>query len=121
MDRNTDSVKRVILADGFAIPLDEKSFDHAINSSSKPVLVDFWADWCSPCHMQAPELDEFASDFADEMKVYKVEVDKAPMLQERFDIVNIPTLMVFVDGKPVKTLIGARDKQVLTKDLESYL
>jgi thioredoxin 1 len=121
MERNEESMKRVVLGEGFAIQADEKSFDQIISTSDKPVLVDFWADWCGPCKMLAPVLDEFAAEYADEMKVVKVELEKAPMLQERFDIMSIPTMMVFVDGSPVQTIVGARDKQLLTKEMEHYL
>ena len=99
MTRKQNSVKRVVLAEGFALPVEEKHFDQIINTASKPVLVDFWASWCGPCDIQAPILDEFAAKYADEVQVIKVEVDKAPLLQERFDIANIPTMVVFVDGK----------------------
>lgn len=121
MQRNEESMKRVVLGEGFAIQADEKSFDQIISTSDKPVLVDFWADWCGPCKMLAPVLDEFAAEYADEMKVVKVELEKAPMLQERFDIMSIPTMMVFVDGSPVQTIVGARDKQLLTKEMKHYL
>jgi len=121
MERNEESMKRVVLGEGFAIQADEKSFDQIISTSDKPVLVDFWAQWCGPCNIQGPILDEFAAEYADSVKVIKIEVDEAPSLQERFDISSIPTLMLFVDGKPVKTLIGARDKKVLTKDLLGYV
>ena len=121
MRRSDKPAKRVILADGYAVPLDEKSFDQYINTTDKPVLVDFWAEWCPPCKMQSPILDEFAATYADEMKVAKVEVDEAPMLMDRFGIANIPTLVVFVDGKMVESFEGARPISQLQKDLGSYL
>ena len=121
MQRNEDSMKRVILAEGYAVPVDEKTFDQVISTSSKPVLVDFWADWCGPCKMQAPILDEFAAKYADQMQVIKVEADKAPLLMERFDISSIPTLMVFVDGKSETSMVGARPLDMLEKELGSYL
>ena len=121
MTRNEDSVKRVVLGKGFALSVDEQQFQNIISTSDTPVLVDFWADWCGPCKMMAPILDDFASEYADDIKVVKVELEKYPSLQERFEITSIPTLMVFKDGKPVETLIGARDKRVLTKDLQGYL
>jgi len=121
MRRNEESVKRVVLAEGYAIPVNEKQFEHTISTSAKPVLVDFWADWCGPCALQAPVLDEFAAKYADDMQVVKVEVDYAPLLMERFDITNIPTLAVFVDGKIVEKLEGARPLDQLQKDLGSYL
>ena len=100
--------------------MEEKHFDQIINTASKPVLVDFWASWCGPCDIQAPILDEFAAKYADEVQVIKVEVDKAPLLQERFDIANIPTMVVFVDGKEQDRLVGARPMQQLEKDLASF-
>jgi len=121
MRRSDKPAKRVILADGYAVPLDEKSFDQYINTTDKPVLVDFWAEWCPPCKLQSPILDEFAATYADEMKVAKVEVDEAPMLMDRFGIANIPTLVVFVDGKMVESFEGARPMSQLQKDLGSYL
>ena len=121
MQRNEDSMKRVILAEGYAVPVDEKTFDQVISTSSKPVLVDFWADWCGPCKMQAPILDEFAAKYADQMQVIKVEADKAPLLMERFDVSSIPTLMVFVDGKSETSMVGARPLDMLEKELGSYL
>ena len=120
MTRKEQSVKRVILAEGFALPVEEKHFDQIINTASKPVLVDFWASWCGPCDIQAPILDEFAAKYADEVQVIKVEVDKAPLLQERFDIANIPTMVVFVDGKEQDRVVGARPMQQLEKDLASF-
>jgi len=121
MRRNEEPSKRVVLAEGYAVPVDEKQFENIISTSAKPVLVDFWADWCGPCAMQSPVLDEFAAKYADEMQVVKVEVDYAPLLMERFDITSIPTLAVFVDGKIVEKLEGARPLEQLQKDLGSFL
>jgi thioredoxin 1 len=120
MNRKQDTVKRVVLAEGFALPVEEKHFDQLITTASKPVVVDFWASWCGPCDMQAPILDDFAAKYADEVQVIKVEVDKAPLLQERFDISNIPTMLVFVDGKEQERLVGARSLEYLEKDLASF-
>tara|TARA_B100000902_G_scaffold26214_1_gene31526 strand:+ start:2270 stop:2656 length:387 start_codon:yes stop_codon:yes gene_type:complete len=120
MTRKQNTVKRVVLAEGFALPVEEKHFDQLITTASKPVVVDFWASWCGPCDMQAPILDDFAAKYADEVQVIKVEVDKAPLLQERFDIVNIPTMLVFVDGKEQERLVGARSLDNLEKDLASF-
>lgn len=121
MNRNEESVKRVVLAEGYVVSVDEKTFDQVISTASKPVLVDFWADWCGPCKMQAPILDDFAAKYADHMQVIKVEADKAPMLMERFDISSIPTLMVFVDGKASTSMVGARPLDLLEKELGAYI
>ena len=121
MRRNEESVKRVVLAEGYAIPVNEKQFEHTISTSAKPVLVDFWADWCEPCALQSPVLDDFAAKYADEMQVIKVEADKAPLLMERFDISSIPTLMVFIDGKAEYSMVGARPLDMLEKELGGYI
>ena len=120
MTRKEQSVKRVILTEGFALPIEEKHFDHIVSTATKPVLVDFWASWCGPCELQAPILDEFAAKYADDVQVVKVEIDSAPLLQERFDITNIPTLLMFVDGVEDSRFIGARPLDQLEKDLQSY-
>jgi len=121
MRRNEEPSKRVVLAEGYAVPVDEKQFENIISTSAKPVLVDFWADWCGPCKAQAPVLDEFAAKYADEMQVIKVEADQAPLLMERFDISSIPTLMVFIDGKVDHSMVGARPLDLLEKELGSYI
>lgn len=121
MKRNDESVKRVVMAEGYAIPVDEKQFEHMISTSAKPVLVDFWADWCGPCKAMAPVLDDFAAKYADDIQVIKVEADKAPLLMERFDISSIPTLMVFIDGKAEYGMVGARPLDMLEKELGGYI
>lgn len=120
MRRNEEPTKRVLLAEGYAVPVDEKQFEHIISTSAKPVLVDFWADWCGPCKMMSPILDEFAAKYADEIQVVKVEADKAPLLMERFDISSIPTMMVFIDGKAEHSMVGARPLDMLEKELGGY-
>lgn len=121
MRRSDEPAKRVILSAGYAIPVDEKQFEHIISTSATPVLVDFWADWCGPCHLQAPVLDEFAAKYADTFRVVKVEAEKTPLLMERFDIKSLPTLMVFVDGKAVETMVGARPLDLLEKSMGPYV
>tara|TARA_R110000868_G_scaffold255736_1_gene512341 strand:- start:395 stop:781 length:387 start_codon:yes stop_codon:yes gene_type:complete len=121
MLRDRESVKRVVVAEGYAVPVDENHFEHIVSTSAKPVLVDFWADWCGPCEAMAPVLDEFAAKYADDIQVIKVEADKAPFLMDRFDIANIPTLMVFVDGKVQHSAVGAMPLDMLEKELSSYI
>ena len=86
------------------------SFDEAISSSTTPVLVDFWAEWCGPCKMIAPVLDEISSENSDKIKIVKVNVDENPDLARRFEVMSIPTLIVFKDGDVAKRLVGAKNK-----------
>lgn len=97
--------------------LTSDNFDEVVLHSTKSVLVDFWATWCGPCRMLAPTVAELAEEHAESLTVGKVDVDDAPNLASRFDIVSIPTLILFRDGKPAARAIGYRTKQ----ELESLL
>lgn len=90
---------------------DESQFEQEIIKSTEMILVDFYADWCGPCKMVAPILEEIAQEGI--VQVAKVNVDQQPKLAERFGILSIPTMIVFQDGKEKKKLIGARSKQDL--------
>ena len=85
------------------------------------MLVDFWAEWCGPCKMIAPILEEIAEEQAGKLKVAKLNVDEAPAIAQRFEVMSIPTLIVFQDGKPAKRLVGAKPKAALVKDLSEFL
>ena len=89
--------------------------------TSTPVLVDFWAEWCSPCRMTAPILEDLAREKAGKIKIVKVNVDQNPATAGRFNILSIPTLILFEDGQPVETLIGAMSKDALLAKLGSHL
>lgn len=101
--------------------LTQETFDSTINSSTAPVLVDFWAEWCGPCKMIAPVLDELATEQAGKAVVAKLNIDDAPELAARFGITSIPTLIVFKNGQPVKTLRGVQSKSTLTASLAAAL
>jgi len=101
--------------------LTDASFDETINSASEPVIVDFWAEWCGPCKMIAPILDEIATEQAGKLTVAKLNIDDNPEAARRFDVMSIPTLIVFQDGQPKKKLIGAKGKGQLLEELSEFL
>jgi thioredoxin 2 len=86
-----------------------------------PVLVDFWAEWCAPCRMTAPVLEDLAREKAGQIKIVKVNVDQNPATSEQYNIRSIPTLILFKDGRPVETLVGAMSKNALLESLGPHL
>jgi thioredoxin 2 len=100
---------------------DAATFDAAISSSSLPVVVDFWAPWCGPCRMMAPELDKAAKDAAGEWLIVKVNTDAVPELGERYRIRSIPTLAIFQGGREVHRAAGARSAGDIRSLVENYL
>lgn len=104
-----------------AINLTEANFQQEVEASSIPVLVDFWADWCGPCRMIAPIIEEIARDLAGQLKVAKVNVDEAQALAGRFQVMSIPTLLVFKGGEPVEQIVGAMPKQNILEKINPHL
>ena len=104
-----------------ALNLTNENFETEVLKSNIPVLVDFWAQWCGPCKMIAPIIDEIANDLKDQLKVTKVNVDDAQELAAKFNIMSIPTLLLFKDGKPVEQIIGALSKDQLVARIKGKL
>ena len=90
-------------------------------SSTQPVLVDFWAEWCRPCHMLAPTVAEIANDYVGKLKVMKLNVDEAINSAGRYRVQGIPTLLLFKNGQVVEQLVGARPKDEITKAVDRHL
>jgi thioredoxin 1 len=107
------------MAEGI-LNLSTATFDETVNSSDKPVLVDFWAEWCGPCKMIAPLLEELAREQPG-IQVAKVDVDSNQELAARFNVMSIPTLLLIQNGEIKKRLVGAKGKGALMDDLKDYL
>ena len=97
------------------------SFEEDVLKSDKPVLLDFWAEWCGPCKMIAPLLDEAATEYAEKLSIVKINIDENPNTPQKFGIRSIPTLMIFKDGAPQAQKLGAMSKSQLTEFLDSNL
>ena len=101
--------------------LSDSTFDEQINSATEPVLVDFWAEWCGPCKMVAPVLDEIAGEQEGKLVIAKLNVDDNPDIARRFGVMSIPTMIVFKDGEEAKRLIGAKGKGQLLQELSEFI
>jgi thioredoxin 1 len=99
----------------------DESFAADVLEQDKAVLVDFWAEWCGPCRQVAPILEEIAGENAEKITVVKLNVDENPQTAAKYGVVSIPTLNVYKGGEVVKSIVGAKPKALLLKDLESFL
>jgi thioredoxin 1 len=103
------------------VDVTDESFEADVLKSEKTVVVDFWATWCGPCKMVAPVLDEIAGENKDKLTVAKLDIDSNPATARDYQVMSIPTMIVFQDGKPVKQIVGAKPKAALLSDLADYL
>jgi thioredoxin 1 len=104
-----------------AIPVTTATFDEVVLKSATPVLVDFWAEWCGPCKAVGPILDEISNEYGAKIKVVKLNTDEESAIAMKYGITSIPTLNVYVNGEIVKSIIGAKPKPALLKELADFL
>jgi len=97
------------------------TFEAEVLQSSKPVIVDYWAEWCGPCRQVGPVLEEIAAEHAEKIDVVKLNVDENPQTTRRYGIMNIPTMSVFKDGQVVKEIVGAKPKSALLRELAEFI
>ncbi len=106
---------------GNALAATDQNFELEVLNSTVPVLVDFWAEWCGPCKMIAPALEEIAGEYAGKLKVAKVDVDANPMLAGKYGIRSIPSLYLFKGGQVVETIVGALPKPMILSKIQGHL
>ena len=99
----------------------DETFETEVLQSDKPVVVDYWAEWCGPCRMVAPVLEEIATEHGDKINVVKLNIDENPKVAQRYQIMAIPTMSVFQNGQVVKQIVGAKPKAALLRELAEFI
>ncbi|HEX5902491.1 MAG TPA: thioredoxin [Actinomycetota bacterium] len=99
----------------------DQDFEERVLGSERPVLVDFWAEWCVPCHMVSPVVEEIGRDKGDDLQVAKLNIDENPDVTRKYGVMSIPTLMLFKDGQEIARVVGARGKDALLKEIDPHV
>ncbi len=103
------------------VQITDADFELSVLKSERPVLIDFWADWCGPCHMVAPVIEEIAAESGGKLVVGKVDVDANPEITRRYGVLSIPSMLLFVDGVEKARIVGARGKQAILSEIQPHL